>query len=411
MSDELSHPWGIPIEAYIQTLDKPRLNKRAPSRTEVISALQKVYNQSLSVSWTTFEDILAVVLYPDEMTEIAQRSNALSSSCIKLLRDHSAQAGGLLSYQYGYSGLRVLILSLLITFVGHTSPGETAQFDYEQENVDEIMRQLTAKASLRLTFGFSLHAAPPENIWHRSSDPRSLSSLMDWNGNMTNIELDDLFNLLVAERSSFFNLCHLLQDTRGWALLLFVLWIRVAPWCGPGNKIAMYVPMSIRCAVSTDSRISAPLRRLYQLNDILGRYCLAATHDPTLTIAYPLARWMSYKLLPLVGTPSFCPSPVDLAELPRMKRIVFTQLKATEAFEGDPPSVDRLTVSLGFITGYQTYSGLLDDLDLQLTDIAFARLWAAVQSDRTFAGDGMVGRYDICKLAYAVLRNVSFTML
>ncbi|KAG8778411.1 hypothetical protein FRC12_024992 [Ceratobasidium sp. 428] len=380
MSDELSHPWGIPIEAYIQTLDKPRLNKRVPSRTEVISALQKVYNQSLSVSCTTFEDILAVVLYPDEMAEIAQRSNALSSSCVKLLRDHSTQAGGLLNYQYGYLGLRVLVLSLLITFVGYTSPGETAHFGYEKGSIDRIMRQLTAKTSLCLDFGLSLHAAPPEDIWHRSSDSKSLGSLMDWNGNMTNIELDDLFSLLVAERSSFFNLCSVLRNTQGWTLLLLVLWIRVAPGCDLDNKTVAAHPNDF--ISSTTSLVDTVLRQLTTLrllSPILSR-------DGCHTSCYLLTAFIRLKAPP-------------------------TFWQVTDMLEGDPPGVDRLRVSLGFITGYQTHSDFLDDLDIPLMDLALARPWAVVQSDRTFVGDGMVGRYDVCKLAHAVFRNVAFPIL
>ncbi|KAG8788456.1 hypothetical protein FRC12_014555 [Ceratobasidium sp. 428] len=398
MSDQLSHLWGMPLAEYIQNLKTPRPKERVPSRVEVISALQKVYNQSLSVSCDTFEDNLAVVLYPRELAELAQRFNTLSSSCVKLLREHSTRANGLSN---GYLGLRVLVLSLLVTFIGYSNPKSFDYIDHKQGNVGSIMKQLTAAAGSSLTFGYINHAGPPENIWHKSDDSRSLSSLMDWHSNMTDEELDNLLSLLVTERRDFFGVCFLSPDTQGWALLVFVLWVRIAPGCGPGNR----PPIS-------------SLKRLYQLNDLLGRYCLTATYDPTLTFAYNISRWMAYKLLPdrLIGNPGFKPNSEDMAELPHMKKIAMGRLgipptpwEMLNTDEADPTGVDLLTVILEFITGYQRHSTeLLDDVYLQMTEAMLARLWEAVQSKRVFAG--LLGRFDTYKLAYAVFRNAAFTI-
>ncbi|KAG8788452.1 hypothetical protein FRC12_014551 [Ceratobasidium sp. 428] len=405
MSDEFNHLWGMTIVELCESLarDSPQLNERVPSRVEVISALQKVYNQSLSVSCDTFKDILAVVLYPNELAEIAQQSNTLSSSCVRLLQQHSTHANGLLNYHYGCLGLRVLALSLLITFIGYSNPKFFDCFDYEQGNVDKIMRQLAAEVASSLTFKLLRHTSPPEDFWHRPTQPKCLRALMDWHGNMTDVELDDLFDLLVTERQNWFGLCFLLPDTPGWALLVLVLWVRIAPGCGTGSQPSI-----------------SSLKRLYQLNDLLGRYCLAATHDPTLTMAYfNVSRWMAYKLLPEIAriNPRLLPSSEDMAELPDMKKMAMRRFKApptpwrtTHEFVADPNGVEILAIILELITDYQRHSmELLGDICLQMTDAMFARLWVAVQSDEVL--NDLSSRTDVYTFAYAVFRNSSITIL
>ncbi|KAG8722731.1 hypothetical protein FRC08_012610 [Ceratobasidium sp. 394] len=223
---------------------------------------------------------------------------------------------------------------------------------------------------------------------------------MGWDSNMTDTDLDNLLSLLVAERQSLFELFRLMPNTQGWSLLFLVLWVKLAPECDSDNQRAM-----------------SPLKRLYQLNDLLGRYCLAATNDKTLNIVYTISRWMSYRLLPLMGKPGFFPTPTDQAELPSMKKVAIRRLKSPptpwrimNTFEGDPTSADLLSILLEFITSYQTFSFRpLDDTDLLLSDAVFARLWVEAQSDRALAG--LVGRQNADKLAYAAFRNASFTIL
>ncbi|KAG8714242.1 hypothetical protein FRC09_017833, partial [Ceratobasidium sp. 395] len=218
---------------------------------------------------------------------------------------------------------------------------------------------------------------------------------------MTDAELDDLLSLLVTERENFFSLCALLPDAPGWAPLLFVLWVRIAPECGPSNWPAI-----------------SSLKRLYQLNDLLGRYCLAATRDSMLNsdITYTIARWMLYKLLPVAGTPGFYPSSTDIAKLPQMKEVAVSRLNFPPPpgpgmkyiIAMNPIDVDISTVLLEFITGYQLQTlkpYLLEDVHVRMTQAAFARLWVEIQSDRIFAG--LVGRYNVYKLAYAVFRNAA----
>ncbi|KAG9124589.1 polar growth protein [Ceratobasidium sp. 392] len=161
-------------------------------------------------------DIPAVVFYPEEMVQLAQKDNTISSSCRRMLLTHSRQANGLFRYQYGYLGLQVLVLSLVITLTGYRNLDKISGFNFRRGSVDEDMDELSESVLSSLAFGLTLlHASPPENIWNKPKDNGCWGALVGWNNNMRDAELEDLFSLLVAERQSFFALSYRLPATQG----------------------------------------------------------------------------------------------------------------------------------------------------------------------------------------------------
>ncbi|KAG9080838.1 hypothetical protein FRC06_006087, partial [Ceratobasidium sp. 370] len=91
--------WGLPLEDYLKSLrpsstSEEQADPPVPSRAQVEAALKKVYARSPSVSCSTFQDILGIAAYPEEVIKIADEGNKLSSSCVRLLHDYAQRCNG-----------------------------------------------------------------------------------------------------------------------------------------------------------------------------------------------------------------------------------------------------------------------------------------------------------------------------
>ncbi|KAG9121155.1 hypothetical protein FRC07_003014, partial [Ceratobasidium sp. 392] len=152
-SQDADDLWGLPLKEYLDSLKQQPTSEdgasdpSVPSRTEVESALKKIYDRSPLVSCSTFQDALGVASYPDEVLKLAEKGNRLSSCCVRLLQDYAQRCNGLFYYQYGYLGLRVLVLSISISFEKYACQKTDTTFDYAGNSLEELIYYLTANAA------------------------------------------------------------------------------------------------------------------------------------------------------------------------------------------------------------------------------------------------------------------------
>ncbi|KAG8788459.1 hypothetical protein FRC12_014558 [Ceratobasidium sp. 428] len=403
MSQNADDLWGLPLQDYCENLSQQTpseddTNTSAPSRDAVESASKKIYARSPLVSCSTFQDVLGVAAYPDEVLKLAEEGNQLSSCCIKLLQDYAKKCGGLFYYQYGYMGLRVLVLSLLISFERYACHRKNTAFEYKGDSLEELVCTFTVNAAKFLSYRSTVITGIPLNT-QDSSDVDSLGFLMSWKGIISKSDRSALLSLLHGDRYRFLSLVHYIPDTQGWMLLLLALWISVVPECE-----------------LTKPKAFDSLKQLNKLNDILGRYCLAATNDRTLVIAHAVWRWMYFILLPLSMHPEHYPAtPSDMDQIPTLRELVVERFKSPlregdeSECECDPTDAGVLSVLLGHLNGYQVGSiDASDDSQLPLIEAMFSRLWAELESDRPLCG--LKGRDDVHKLTEVVFRGAMGTI-
>ncbi|KAG8735940.1 hypothetical protein FRC10_009970 [Ceratobasidium sp. 414] len=392
--------WGLPLEDHLKSLkqstnSEDQTDAPTPSRTQVEAALKKVYARSPSVSCSTFQDILGVAAYPDEVAKIAEEGNKLSSSCVQLLQDYAQRCNGLFYYQYGYLGLQVLVLSLLISFDKYSSPRLETTFDYTGETLDDLTSYLTINAARSLSYETTVITGLPLNTQDKS-DTDSLGFMMSWRGNLRKYDRDNILSLLYNDRHRFLRIIYWMPHTQGWMLLLLVLWIPLVP----------------ECELTRPKALDA-LKQLNQVNDLVGRYCLLATHDRTLCIAHAIWRWMYFILIPFTMRPEHYPTPTDMDEIPLMRDLAIQRFKfplqEVESPDWDPTNAEILAVLLGHLNGYQMGSLDASDEDqIPLVETIFARLWAEIESDRPFYG--LEGRDNVHKLTEVVFRCMMGTI-
>ncbi|KAG8722732.1 hypothetical protein FRC08_012611 [Ceratobasidium sp. 394] len=387
--------WGLPLEDYLRSLKQPptssgeQADVPIPSRAQVEAALKKVYARSPSVSCSTFQDILGIAAYPEEVAKIAEEGNKLSFSCVRLLQDYAQRCNGLFYYQYGYLGLRVLVLSLLISFDKYSSRRMGTTFDYTGKTIDDLIYYLTTNAACALSFETTVITGLPLNTQTKSNTD-SLGFLMSWRGNLRKYDRDKLLSLLYNDRLRFLRIIYWMPNTQGWMLLLLVLWIPLVP----------------ECELTKPKALDA-LKQLSQLNDLVGRYCLLATEDRTLCIAHAIWRWMYFILIPFTMRPEHYPTPADMDQIPIMRDLAIQRFKfplhEMDPFECDPTRAELLSVVLGHLNGYQMGSLNASDEDqIPLLEAIFARLWVEIESDRPFYG--LEGRDNVHKLTEVVFR-------
>ncbi|KAG9082957.1 hypothetical protein FRC06_004759 [Ceratobasidium sp. 370] len=371
--------WGLPLEDHLKSLRRSPTSEEqadppAPSRAQVEAALKKVYARSPSVSCSTFQDILGIAAYPEEVIKIADEGNKLSSSCVRLLHDYAQRCNGLFYYQYGYLGLQVLALSLLISYDKYSSPRMETTFDYTGGTFHDLVNYLTTNAARALSFETTVITGLPLNP-ETKAETDSLAFLMDWRG-VDAIAACTVDTVVPRMRS---------DQAKGSASLL---------------------PLATKTGM-TDPRRRDSLKQLNQLRDLLGRYCLLATSDRTLCIAYAIWRWMYFILLPFTMRPEHYPTPTDMDEIPLIRDLVIQRFKfplqETDPFECDPTHAELLSVLLGHLDWYQTGSLDASDEDqIPLVEAMFARLWTEIESDRPFYG--IEGRDNVHKLTEVVFR-------
>ncbi|KAG9089230.1 hypothetical protein FRC07_012379, partial [Ceratobasidium sp. 392] len=81
-----------------------------------------------------------------------------------------------------------------------------------------------------------------------------------------------------------------------------------------------------------------------------------------------------------------------------------------DVFNEDMINMDLLSIILEFLAHYQLYSQEACDIGcFRLSNAAFAQLWIAIESERPFIRTA--SQFSVDKLAYAVLRNTSFSIL